>query len=99
MERFCIVCALWLGQPNILKYIKDEILSRGDLYSLLCFHYFISRWYRAPSILPITTPPKNYIQEALDDSNTRQQCPEAEMWNKPPIEEDVLVGSSLRRSS
>ena len=42
---------------------------------------------------------KNYIQEALDDSNTRQQCPKVEMWDKPPIEEDAPVGSSLRRSS
>ena len=42
---------------------------------------------------------KNYIQEALDDSNTRQQCPEVEMWDKPPIEEDALVGTVLRRSS
>ena len=35
---------------------------------------------------------KNYIQEALDDSNTRQQCTEVEMWDKSPTEEDALVG-------
>ena len=30
MERFCGACALLPGWPNILKHIKDEILSRGD---------------------------------------------------------------------
>ena len=39
------------------------------------------------------------MQKALDDSNMRQQCPEVEMWDKPPIEEDAPVGSSLRWSS
>ena len=42
---------------------------------------------------------KNYIQEALDDSNMRQQCPKVEMWNEPPTKEDALVGTSPRRSS
>ena len=42
---------------------------------------------------------KHYVQETLDDSNATQQCPEVEMWDKPPAEEDAPVGSSLRRSS
>ena len=29
----------------------------------------------------------------------RQQCPEVEMWDKPPTEEDAPVGNSLRCSS
>ena len=43
--------------------------------------------------------PKNYIKEALDDSNTRQKCPEVEMWDKPPIKKDAPMCSLLWRSS
>ena len=99
MERFCIVYALWPGRPNILIYIKDEILFRGDMYSLL---FFITLFLHATSLHQYyQSQPyqNNYIQEALDDSNIRQQCPEVEMWDKHPTEEDAPVGSSLRLSS
>ena len=58
MECFRVACALRPSRLNILKYIKDEILLRGYMYSLLCFHYFISPWYKPPSVLPMTAPPK-----------------------------------------
>ena len=71
MERFCIVRTLRLGRPNILIYMKDEILLRGDMYSLLYFYYFISPWYKPPSILQITTPPTMILllMIAMQDNN------------------------------
>ena len=47
-----------------------------------------------------------YIQETLDDSNTKQQGPEmeketvdVEMCEEPRTDEDAPMGSSLRQSS
>ena len=100
MERFCVVHALRPSWPNILIYIKDGILVAWGMYSLLCFHYFISPWYKPPSVLPIIAPPRKLCtHEALDDSNMRQQCLEVEIWGKPPTKEDAPVGTSLRQSS
>ena len=79
----------------------------GDMYSLLCFHYFIVSCFK-PSIgiSNHSLTDNKYIHKDLHNSNMRHQCPEMEielvdvaMCKEPHTNEDAPAGSSLRLSS
>ena len=101
---WCSSCSIFalvveLRWIHMLWYIRD-------MYSLLCFHYFILRALGLHQFFQPQPNQNKYIQEALDDSNTRQQCPEmekeivdVEMCEDPRIDKDTPLGSSLRWSS
>ena len=99
MERFHVVHALRPGRPNILIYIKEEILCVGTYTPCYAFITLFFHGVGLHQYYQSQPNQKNFIQEALDDSNTRQQCPKVGMWYKPPTEENALVGILLRRSS
>ena len=80
------------------------LLYIGDMFSLLCFHYFIISCFRPRSVFPITVLQKQIC--SFHNSNTRQQCPkleigtvDVEMSEGPHTNEDDPLSSSLRRSS
>ena len=99
MECFDVVLALQSGWFNILIYIKDEICCMGTCTPCYVFITLFLQVISLHQYYQSQPYQNNYIQEALDDSNMRQQCPEVKMWDKPPIEEDAPMGTSLRRSS
>ena len=100
MERFRVARALRSSQPNILKYIKDEILSCGDKYSLLCFHYFISPWYKPPVSITNHSPTKKITYKKLwmiaiwDKNVLRWKC-----GINLPLKKMLLCVARLRQSS